>query len=72
MRSWSSLRFSCSSAPTLAEAQSAAEPIRLDLVTYKQLGNEIKGLQGKVILVDFWADYCQPCKQKFPAVLALV
>jgi thiol-disulfide isomerase/thioredoxin len=45
--------------------------IRLDLVTYKQLGGEIKKLQGQVVLVDFWADYCQPCKQKFPRVQAL-
>jgi len=57
--------------PAAAEAQQGAEPVRLDLVTYKQLGNEIKSLQGQVILVDFWADYCTPCKQKFPTVLAL-
>ncbi len=47
------------------------EAVRLDLVTYKQMGNEIKKLHGKVILVDFWADYCRPCKEKFPQVLAM-
>jgi len=45
--------------------------VQLDLVTYKQLGAEIKNLHGKVILVDFWADYCLPCKKKFPLVMAL-
>ena len=48
-----------------------ADAVRLDLVTYKQLGSEINNLHGKVVLVDFWADYCKPCKEKFPAVIAL-
>ncbi len=47
------------------------DQVRLDLVTYKQLGNEIKKLHGKVILVDFWADFCRPCKEKFPHVMSL-
>jgi thiol-disulfide isomerase/thioredoxin len=47
------------------------DQVRLDLVTYKQLGNEIKKLHGKVILVDFWADFCRPCKEKFPHVMEL-
>jgi thiol-disulfide isomerase/thioredoxin len=55
----------------LTSTASSQDAVRLDLVTYKQLGNEIKKLQGKVILVDFWADFCQPCKEKFPHVLAL-
>jgi thiol-disulfide isomerase/thioredoxin len=54
-----------------AWSQPATDSVRLDLVTYKQLSNEINSLRGKVVLVDFWADYCQPCKQKFPAVVAL-
>ncbi|MCE9534466.1 MAG: TlpA family protein disulfide reductase [Planctomycetes bacterium] len=45
--------------------------VRLDLVNYKQLGEEIKKLQGQVILVDFWGDFCRPCKEKFPEVMAL-
>src|SRR5580698_2969493 len=56
---------------SIGNAQGPSNGVRLDLVTYKQLGNEIKHLQGKVILVDFWADFCRPCKEKFPHVQAL-
>lgn len=67
MRRWIVGMFALILSPVVTKA----DPIQLDLVTYKQLGNEIKNLHGKVVLVDFWADYCQPCKQKFPAVVAL-
>ena len=63
--------FALTISANLGIAQQPADNVRLDLVTYKQLGSEIKNLQGQIILVDFWADYCQPCKQKFPHVLAL-
>jgi thiol-disulfide isomerase/thioredoxin len=51
--------------------QAQSNDVRLDLVNYKQLGDEIKKLDGHVILVDFWADFCRPCKEKFPHVMTL-
>ena len=38
----------------------AAEPpaeVRLDSVSYSQLTSELKGLKGKVILVDVWGTF---------------
>ena len=71
MRRWIVGMFALILSPALATSEQPTDEVRLDLVTYKQLGSEIKNLQGKVILVDFWADFCQPCKQKFPHVMSL-
>ena len=52
----------------------AAEPpadVRLDAVSYSALAGELKGLKGKVVLVDVWGTFCAPCKEKFPKVVAL-
>jgi len=58
----------------LLPAPLAAEPpaeVRLDSVSYSQLTSELKGLKGKVVLVDVWGTFCAPCKAKFPKVVDL-
>ncbi|RYE26633.1 MAG: TlpA family protein disulfide reductase [Sphingobacteriaceae bacterium] len=32
----------------------------------------LQNLKGKVVIIDFWANWCQPCKQSFPAVQTVV
>jgi peroxiredoxin len=32
----------------------------------------LEAYAGKVVIVDFWATWCQPCKQSFPAYQKLV
>jgi thiol-disulfide isomerase/thioredoxin len=50
----------------------AAPPsIPLDTVRYDDLADRIVALQGRVVVVDFWADYCKPCKDAFPHLVEL-
>jgi thiol-disulfide isomerase/thioredoxin len=59
--------------PLIALIFIPAEPpaVRLESVRYADLAAEVKALHGKVVLVDVWGSFCAPCKEKFPAVVAL-
>jgi thiol-disulfide isomerase/thioredoxin len=58
-------------APAAAPAQKAGADVKLQVVNYDQLGDLIRANQGKVIVVDFWALTCGPCKRNFPHVVEM-
>lgn len=42
-----------------------------DLATFKLEGKIPDGLKGKVVMIDFWASWCEPCKESFPVMAEL-
>jgi thiol-disulfide isomerase/thioredoxin len=52
-------------------AQEAKDGIELQVVKYAGLKDVVHKNRGKMILVDFWAYFCVPCKKGFPHVVAM-
>ncbi len=50
-----------------------AEPAvgELERIRYTQLTEIINQNKGKVVLIDFWGDFCLPCKREFPNFVKL-
>jgi thiol-disulfide isomerase/thioredoxin len=54
-----------------AAPQGSAANIDLKVVSYDDLAELIRANQGKVVVVDFWALSCGPCKRNFPHVVQM-
>ncbi|HEY8503345.1 MAG TPA: TlpA disulfide reductase family protein [Gemmataceae bacterium] len=54
-----------------AAAQEKKGDVTLKVGKVKDLLAEIGRHKGKVVVVDFWADFCIPCKQEFPNLVRL-
>lgn len=51
--------------------QQKGDDISVKVVKYEGLKEVILKNRGKVVLVDFWADFCAPCKKAFPHIVDL-
>jgi thiol-disulfide isomerase/thioredoxin len=54
-----------------AQEKAADAKVELKVVKYDQLGDTVRQLRGKVVLVDFWGIDCVPCKKAFPHLIEM-
>jgi thiol-disulfide isomerase/thioredoxin len=64
----------CSGKPEVPEAtpvQDKAAEVKLDVIKYEPLVEAIRAQRGHVVVIDFWGDFCIPCKREFPNLVKL-
>src|SRR5580698_799054 len=55
-------------APHAGKAAGAADPPLIDLAGYRQL---LAKYRGKALVVNFWATWCEPCRDEYPMIVEL-
>ena len=65
------MRTAFLTALVLAAPAAAADEVRLQDVDLDGLLKAVEAHKGKVVVIDVWANFCVPCKEKFPHMVEL-
>jgi thiol-disulfide isomerase/thioredoxin len=72
MKTWNSLLVAVALAlPATAPARGQDKKVEVTVVSYAGLKEAVLKQRGSVVVVDFWADFCVPCKQNMPHLVEL-
>jgi cytochrome c-type biogenesis protein len=72
LEGWFSSKGPVQKPPEPPQARASGDP--LPDVEFRTLANEpysLKSLQGQVVMLNFWATYCIPCREEIPALNSL-
>jgi cytochrome c biogenesis protein CcmG, thiol:disulfide interchange protein DsbE len=61
------------SAPPASTADSKPERVKLDYTLKDMSGKDVRLAEyvGKPIILNFWATWCEPCKEEIPSLIAI-
>jgi thiol-disulfide isomerase/thioredoxin len=52
-------------------APALADDVKLETISIDGLKKAVEAHKGKVVVIDVWANFCVPCKEKFPHMVKL-
>ena len=52
-------------------APALADDVKLETISLDELKKAVEAHKGKVVVIDVWANFCVPCKEKFPHMVEL-